>query len=268
LKDWQVPFRRVAAIPLQYTLVTTTVGAFAGEIGFQNNDLDENPFNFAVIGRVLAPMRVTAALLEFEIRQALSLTFNRPLDPATVSASDLLAQNLTTVSAIPASDVVLSSGNTVATWLFIGASHALVDGAYRFELPADSVADDLGNVLDDTYIEQGSAVFVFAADANRDRFVNIQDFSVLAANFNKSGTFSQGDFNYSGTIDIQDFSILASKFNTSLPVPSAAEGPAPAWSLRPSSTASRPVIAAAAAPRAVFGRERVRWDEVEDVLPV
>jgi hypothetical protein len=58
--------------------------------------------------------------------------------------------------------------------------------------------------------------------------VNIADFAVLAGRFNRPGTFSQGDFNYSGTVEIGDFSILASRFNATLPEPTGmAAAPAP-----------------------------------------
>ena len=68
--------------------------------------------------------------------------------------------------------------------------------------------------------------FVLAGDANRDRSVDLTDFSILASNFNHSGkTFSQGDFNYDGNVDLTDFTVLAAKFNTTLA--SAARASAP-----------------------------------------
>src|SRR5262245_24030198 len=91
---------------------------------------------------------------------------------------------------------------------------ALPDGNYRATLNAGSVVDTGGNPLGNS---ASVDFFVLAADANRDRAVDITDFSILASRFNLPGVFSQGDFDYSGVTDISDFSILASKFNTSLP---------------------------------------------------
>lgn len=64
------------------------------------------------------------------------------------------------------------------------------------------------------------SVLVTAAlpgDANLDGSVNIGDFALLAAGFNKPGTWSSGNFNGDATADIGDFSLLATNFNTSIP---------------------------------------------------
>jgi hypothetical protein len=57
---------------------------------------------------------------------------------------------------------------------------------------------------------------------------NVNDFATLASRFNQPGTYSQGDFNYSGTVEIGDFAILASRFNQSLGRPSFAPAAAAA----------------------------------------
>jgi hypothetical protein len=67
--------------------------------------------------------------------------------------------------------------------------------------------------------------FILAADANRDRHVDLTDFTILASNFNKTGkAFSQGNFDYdaSGSVDLTDFTILAARFNKSLAAPATA----------------------------------------------
>lgn len=68
--------------------------------------------------------------------------------------------------------------------------------------------------------------------------MNINDFSVLAANFNVPGNHSAGDFNYSGVVEIGDFSILASNFNQTRPAP---------------------------APPALYTAEEIRWPTVGQV---
>ncbi len=56
------------------------------------------------------------------------------------------------------------------------------------------------------------------ADANLDLAVDLDDFTILAANFGQSDRiFGQGDFNYSGAVSLDDFTILASAFGTFLP---------------------------------------------------
>jgi len=92
----------------------------------------------------------------------------------------------------------------------------LSDGNYRFRIPTGAIARAGGGATTANSDIQGPGVFIFAGDADRDRSINISDFATLAANFNTTGIYSQGDFNYSGTIEIGDFSILASKFNTTL----------------------------------------------------
>ena len=61
----------------------------------------------------------------------------------------------------------------------------------------------------------------------------ISDFIDLASNFNKSGTWRDGDLNYDGTVTISDFIDLASSFNLSFagsadPLPELFSMPQPA----------------------------------------
>lgn len=58
--------------------------------------------------------------------------------------------------------------------------------------------------------------FTLPGDANLDRRVDIDDFGLLASNFNTPSRWSRGDFNYSGTTDIDDFASLATNFNQAL----------------------------------------------------
>lgn len=174
----------------------------------------------STISNVTAPVNpvvVIAAALEFETRQAISITFDRAIDPATVAAGDLAALNLDQPSTPAAVSVILSAGNTVATWVFGSAGTIVGDGDYQFTLAAGAVADANGVGLGAQYVFAGPTVFFLGGDANRDRRVDIADFAILAGRFNQPGTFGNGDFNYDGTVGIGDFSILASKFNTVLP---------------------------------------------------
>jgi hypothetical protein len=100
----------------------------------------------------------------------------------------------------------------------------LPDGNYRLHVNAADLTDAAGNPLNQAI---DFDFFVLAADANRDRVVNLRDFNILASNFGKSGRlFSQGDFNYDGQVTLQDFNLLASRFGQSVaPAAAAASSP-------------------------------------------
>ena len=84
-------------------------------------------------------------------------------------------------------------------------------------LPAGAVSDTSGNALAAPYVLTGSGIWFLGADANRNRVVNANNFTILASNFGKTGrTFSQGDFNYNGVVNANDFTILASRFGLAL----------------------------------------------------
>lgn len=67
----------------------------------------------------------------------------------------------------------------------------------------------------------GNALLIGGAllgDANFDSIVNISDFSLLAANFNRSNMYwARGDFDHSLTVNIADFAMLASNFGRTFP---------------------------------------------------
>jgi hypothetical protein len=50
-------------------------------------------------------------------------------------------------------------------------------------------------------------------DADLSEKVDINDFARLAANFNQTGRWPQGDFNYDLSVSISDFALLAANFN-------------------------------------------------------
>lgn len=83
-------------------------------------------------------------------------------------------------------------------------------------------ADANINTLDDVTLDATSIVLrqTLRGDANLNLTVDIDDFGVLASNFNLPSYWGRGDFNYSGTTDIDDFGLLAANFNLSI-TPSA-----------------------------------------------
>jgi autotransporter-associated beta strand protein len=61
---------------------------------------------------------------------------------------------------------------------------------------------------------QVEVTYTLLGDANLDGFVNGEDFTILASNFNQPVTgWDQGDFNYDGYVNGEDFTLLASNFN-------------------------------------------------------
>jgi hypothetical protein len=151
----------------------------------------------------------------FPTPQTISIVFSGDVG-SSLEAADFTLTNVTTMQTIATGDISLSynSGTNTASLTFPTlANMSLPDGNYTLTLPAASVTPALASDLSFSF-------FAFAGDANRDRIVDIGDFSTLASNFNASPrTFSQGDFDYNGIVDIGDFSILASKFNVTLPAP-------------------------------------------------
>jgi hypothetical protein len=66
----------------------------------------------------------------------------------------------------------------------------------------------------------GPTIFIFAGDADRDRSVDLDDLTRLAANFGQTPRgFSEGDFNWDAVVNLDDFTILASQFGMTLPAP-------------------------------------------------
>ena len=210
-------------------------------------------YNTAAVVDNAAPV-VVASAFQYEIAPV-GVSFNVDQDVAgSVDAGDVLIRNLGT-NATFAVDRVFYDPATRRLGYGV-AQRTLPDGNYRATLLAGSIRDASMNPLaNDATLD----FFVFAGDANRDRAVNLADFSILASRFNQPGTFSQGDFNYNHVTDIADFSILASRFNTTLP---AARGAANA-SAPP---ASDPTEAATgvSSPRAVFADRRGLFHELDD----
>lgn len=95
-------------------------------------------------------------------------------------------------------------------------------------------ASELLGVGGGTFLNEsvdGTAVLVrytLSGDANLTGTVDIDDFGILAANFNQASQWVRGDFNYSGATDIDDFGLLAANFNASLPAAARAAVPEPA----------------------------------------
>lgn len=220
-----------------------------------------------VIDTDVTPPEVATSSYAFETAQSASFAFTE--DVANFGAAKVSVTNLTTASSLTPDSVTYNSGSTSGA---VNLPTTLADGNYRIVIDGandgSGVRDAAGNPLDGDIsgVAGGNHTFEFfflRGDANRDRSVNIGDFSILAAGFNTAGTFSDGDFNYDGQVNISDFSILASKFNTSLP---AALARTPVGS----SSTTTPALAAATT-RSPFNSTTPVWstiEAVEETLPV
>ena len=165
------------------------------------------------------PPFVSNIAFEFEARQAVVVEFSEDVIDSLPPDGAVEVIDLATGQPVPASAVVTntSGGAGVATRVEVVFPAGLPDGNYRATVAAGRYADAAGNAGDTT---ASLDFFVLAGDFNRDRSVNLSDFTVLANNFGQSGrTFSQGDANYDGVVNLSDFTILANRFGTTLPSP-------------------------------------------------
>ncbi len=172
-----------------------------------------------------------SAFLPNAAKPSVKISFNGDVSESTLTAGDLLLENLASGQPIDCSAVATVAYDPAArsaTWSFAGL---LADGNYRATLPAGSVSDAGGNPLSTSYSFE---FFALAGDANHDRTVDISDLGILATNWQGSAkTFAQGDFNYDGIVDISDLGILATSWQKTLaaptlPKPAAMRSAAPA----------------------------------------
>lgn len=176
--------------------------------GTLNGGVDTSPPQTFTITVRAAGALVVNSTFEFETRQALVIDFDQDV-AAGLDVTDLQVTEVGTGAPVALQQFQYDAVLRRATVRFNPL--VLADGNYRLTIAAGAVANLASPHL--------FGFFAFAGDANRDRAVNLADFSVLASRFNLPGTFSQGDFDYSGTTGLADFAILAAKFNTTLPSP-------------------------------------------------
>ncbi len=162
----------------------------------------------------IAPV-VTASDVDADARRV-ALTFDMPIDVASLDSADLLIRHLMSGSTLVPAGVGLST--TDPTTVYFTLPSSMPDGEYEFIVERVTVRSIAGTANTTQARISSESGFILAGDANRDRTVNFDDLLVLAANYNASGrTFTQGDFNYDGTVDFDDLLILAARYNATLP---------------------------------------------------
>lgn len=173
----------------------------------------------------LAPQVLAAAFDVDATRQTLRISFSEDVS-GVLRASTLRLANLTTGTFAPAGSIRLAYDATlnIAAFDFPGfAAGILPDGDYRVTLPADAVVDAGGNPLPGDF---NFDFFFLQGDATRDRIVNLRDFDILAANYQRQdAVFTQGDFNYDEVVNLLDFNILFGQFGKALNLPGSGAVP-------------------------------------------
>jgi GH25 family lysozyme M1 (1,4-beta-N-acetylmuramidase) len=152
--------------------------------------------------------------------QTLTVQFNLNVG-ASLTKSDLTLLNTTTGQTIPSANIQLSGYNpatNLATFTFPGYTNGVLpSGNYTATFSAAGITDLAGTTMAANY---QASFFFLQGDLNHDHNVDTQDFNTLAANFNASGrSFSQGNLNYdtNGMVDSIDFNLLAANFGKTQP---------------------------------------------------
>ncbi len=162
--------------------------------------------------------QVVGQAFDFETRQAVVFTFDQDVS-AFLTRSDYTLLNTTTGTAIDNDAGVLSYNATSneATLLLTGE---LPNGNYTLAIDAGDIANSAGVPASGEPIVLD--FFVLAGDANRDRTVDLADFTRLRNNFGSTAaTFSDADFNLDGVVDLADFTLLRNNFGMALDEPTS-----------------------------------------------
>jgi hypothetical protein len=147
----------------------------------------------------------------------ITMRFTRDVG-SSLSADDLVLQNLSTGQTIASSQLSLSYDPVTRVAIFtVTRPSGLPNGNYRATLAAGSVsAPDGTPMVNDATLD----FFFLQGDANRDRFVNVLDFNILVQNFARTdATFSMADFNGDGIVNVLDFNLLVHNFGQNVPPP-------------------------------------------------
>jgi Calx-beta domain len=208
--------------------------AFPYNTAFASSNLPANAALTPGLPNLAAPAiapAITNSVFDYNTsQQKITLTFNvdvsASFDTSDITLTQLLAPG-STVPTGPTGNIIVTpgAGNTIVLTFQNYPSNALPDGRYQLVVHAAGVTANGTPMASDFTMP---TFFTMAADADRNGTVNSLDLNAVATNFGKSGTFSQGDFNYSGTVDIVDFNLLAGSFGKMLP---ASAPPVPLGSL-------------------------------------
>ncbi len=184
-----------------------TLGLLPGAV----HDVDISPDTNLTITAPTGSTTVKSLTLDGGAGEA---TLRFELDSSDVGASDRRISALEALSLDGKLDLILAAGFTPDygdTFDILG--YATRDGVFQ-QVAGHFISPvlALGQFYDDT---NGVLQLLATApgDANGDLIVTIDDFGLLAGNFNQPGTWETGDFNGDGITNINDFGLLAANFN-------------------------------------------------------
>ena len=95
--------------------------------------------------------------------------------------------------------------------------YRLADGYYRLDAVAAAATPALRDSAGNAFDAPLDSFWFLGADANRDKVVNLTDFSILRGNYGKRNVgFAGGDFDFDGTVGASDYAILRKQFGKRL----------------------------------------------------
>jgi V8-like Glu-specific endopeptidase len=138
----------------------------------------------------------------------LRFTFTEDVS-ASLSPADLVLQNLTSSTTVPAAAIAVGwdAGTNSAIFTFPGFSMGVLpEGAYLATIPSGEVQDAAGNALATSYSHHFN---FFYGDADGNGVIDFDDYAQIDAGFlGGLDGFVNGDFNYDGVIDFDDYAII------------------------------------------------------------
>jgi hypothetical protein len=163
------------------------------------------------------PPTIVSSTFDFE-HQTIIVQFSEDVQ-ASLQPADVKLQPAPSGSEFSPASFTWTSTTHTAVFSF---SDLVADGNYRIRIPAGSITDASGNTLASEHLSD--PFFLLQADATRSRFVDTNDFNILAANFGSTDkVFSEGNFNYDalGKVDSEDFNLFIAQYGKRLSVPTA-----------------------------------------------
>lgn len=195
-------------------------------LGFFDEDTDYAPeLIVTAVQTDLTGPSVSTSEFRYETDKRIGFIFSEDIDTSTISASDFEVTNLTTESLLDANSLTLTNVTPNSAELIIRSS-VFDDGDWQVTLTEGSVQDLAGIGNSEHTLE----FFKLDGDANRDRSVDIADYTIwrdtlgstsdLRANADNSGLSTN-------VIDQADYTIWAGNYGSSLPaLPASASAPA------------------------------------------
>lgn len=143
------------------------------------------------------------------------------VEPGDFQLNEIFMNQISNVAPITNIQIIAESPKTIVRVFLPLTLLFRPPDVYDLTIPSlGSITDPLGTPL---MAARRSIFAIIPGDATFNNSIGIEDFALLASNFNRPGGIGQGDFNYDQFVSITDFALLASNFNRSLPPPTSVE---------------------------------------------